>query len=71
MSSRDSKPVEVFGEALTRREREVLALLAQGHSGPEIAERLTLALSSVKSHIQHVYGKLGASVRRSAISGPE
>ena len=44
-------------EPLTRRERQVLALLAEGYSGPEIAEKLTLALSSVKSHIQHVYGK--------------
>ena len=55
-------------EPLTRRERQVLALLAEGYSGPEIAEKLTLALSSVKSHIQHVYGKLGANGKRQALT---
>src|SRR5579859_2325114 len=54
-------------EPLTRREREILALLAQGLSGPEIAEQLTLGLSSVKSHIQHLYGKLGVNSKRQAI----
>ncbi len=55
-------------EPLTRREREILALLAQGLSAPEIAEKLTLAVSSVKSHIQHVYGKLGVNSRRQAVA---
>jgi DNA-binding CsgD family transcriptional regulator len=55
-------------EPLTRREREILALLAQGLSGPEIAEQLTLGLSSVKSHIQHLYGKLGANSKRQAVA---
>ena len=55
-------------EPLTRREREVLALLAEGLTSPEIAERLTLATSSVKSHLQHVYGKLGASSKREAVA---
>src|SRR5439155_11571273 len=35
---------------------------------PEIAERLTLASSSVKSHMQHVYGKLRASSKREAVA---
>jgi DNA-binding NarL/FixJ family response regulator len=39
------------GELLTRRERDVLALLAQGCSGPEIAAKLTLGPSSVQSYI--------------------
>src|SRR6266702_3684764 len=58
----------VVGEALTRREREVLGLLAQGLSGPEMAEQLTLGLSSVKSHIQHLYGKLGVNGKRQAVA---
>jgi predicted ATPase/DNA-binding CsgD family transcriptional regulator len=61
-----SEPLQ--GEALTRREREVLALLAQGLSSPEIAAQLTLGLSTVKSHIQHLYGKLGASGKRQAVA---
>lgn len=61
--SSDGQPVEL----LTRREREILALLAQGHSAPEIATQLTVALSSVKSHIQHLYGKLGVNGKRQAV----
>jgi DNA-binding CsgD family transcriptional regulator len=55
-------------EPLTRRERDILRLLAQGYSGPEIAENLVLALSTVKSYIQHLYGKLGAHKRREALA---
>jgi len=62
------QPEPLLGEALTRREREVLGLLAQGLSGPEIAEQLTLGLSSVKSHIQHLYGKLGVNSKRQAVA---
>ena len=68
MSGRGSKPGEAQVEALTRREREILALLAQGYSGPEIAEQLTLALSSVKFHIQNIYGKLGVNSKRQALT---
>jgi DNA-binding CsgD family transcriptional regulator len=55
-------------EALTRREREILALLADGLTGPEIGARLTLATSSVKSHVQHPYGKLGVHGKRQAVA---
>jgi predicted ATPase/class 3 adenylate cyclase/tetratricopeptide (TPR) repeat protein len=55
-------------EPLTRREREILALLAEGLTSPEIAEKLTLATSSVKSHVQHLYGKLGVSSKRQAVA---
>src|SRR5688500_15295865 len=55
-------------EALTRREREILALLAEGLTGPETAERLTLALSTVKWHLEHIYGKLGANSKREALT---
>jgi DNA-binding CsgD family transcriptional regulator len=63
--------VEVKGplaDPLTRRERQVLALLAEGYSGPEIAEKLTIALSSAKSHIQNTYRKLGANTKRQALT---
>jgi len=55
-------------EPLTRREREVLALLAERLSGPEIAERLTLGRNSVKTHIKHLYAKLGANSKRQAVA---
>jgi non-specific serine/threonine protein kinase len=54
-------------EPLTNREREILSFLAQGYSGPEIAERLTLAVSTVKWYIQQLYGKLGVNGKRRAI----
>ena len=62
-----SKTGEVLVEPLTRREREILALLAQGYSAPEIAQRLTLALSSVKWYVQQVYSKLGVNNKQRAI----
>lgn len=68
MSSRGSNPAESLVERLTRREREILALLAQGYTGPEIADQLTLALSTVKWHIQQLYGNLGANSKRQALA---
>jgi predicted ATPase/DNA-binding CsgD family transcriptional regulator len=62
-----SQPNEPLVEPLTRRERQILGLLAQGFSTPEIAEQLTLAVSSVKWHLQHLYGKLGVNNRQRAI----
>src|SRR5260221_12113058 len=57
-----------FGETLTRRERDVLVLLAEGLTGPEIAQRWTLATSSVRNHVQPLYSKLGANNKRQAIA---
>jgi predicted ATPase/class 3 adenylate cyclase len=54
-------------EPLTRREREILGLLAENLTNQEIAERLTLALSSVKWYLQQIYQKLGAEDRRQAV----
>lgn len=51
--------------ALTERELEVLRLVDAGLANQEIAERLYLSLSSVKSHLSHTYGRLGVN-RRSA-----
>ena len=53
---------------LTPREREILALTADGHSAPEIAERLTLSPTTVRTHLQHLYDKLGVSDRAAAVA---
>ena len=68
MSDREIKPDDALVEPLTRREREILVFLDEGFSAPEIAEQLSLAVSSVKWHIQHVYGKLGVSTKRQALT---
>ncbi len=67
MNARGRKTGEVLVEPLTRREHEILVLLAQGHSAPEIARQLILALSSVKWYVQQVYGKLGVHNKQQAI----
>jgi LuxR family maltose regulon positive regulatory protein len=54
-------------EPLTRRERQVLRLVLAGLSGPEIAQELVIANSTVKSHIKSIYGKLGVHSRHEAI----
>ena len=64
----DSQPAVPLVQSLTRRERDILALLAQGHTAPEIAEHLTLAVSSVKWYVQQLYGKLGVNRKRQALA---
>ena len=46
-------------QKLTERERELLALMAQGHSNPAIARRLVLSASAVEKHIGNIFAKLG------------
>jgi LuxR family maltose regulon positive regulatory protein len=62
-------PVSAPGmvEPLTRRERQVLHLMAAGLSGPEMAAELVVAYSTVRSHIKSIYGKLGVHSRYEAI----
>ena len=52
--------------ALTRREQEILALLCQRLTDPEIAERLFISLRTVNHHVANILGKLGAANRREA-----
>jgi predicted ATPase/class 3 adenylate cyclase len=54
-------------EPLTRREREILVLLAGEQSNQEIADQLYVALSTVKGYTQQIYRKLGVSGRRVAV----
>jgi LuxR family maltose regulon positive regulatory protein len=55
------------GVSLTRREQEVLRLLAAGASNQDIAQTLVISLDTVKKHVSNLLGKLGASSRTQAI----
>ncbi|MFD5418954.1 response regulator [Streptomyces sp. NPDC127069] len=55
-------------EALTKRELEVLQLVADGLSNQQISKRLFLSQATVKSHLVHVYAKLGVDSRTAAVA---
>ena len=52
---------------LTEREREILHLIAQGHSNTEIAERLLLRTKTVQNHVSNIFSKLQVADRAQAI----
>ena len=53
---------------LTDRERAILRLIADGRSLPAIARELHLAVTTVKTHVSHLYEKLGVSERAAAVA---
>jgi two-component system, NarL family, nitrate/nitrite response regulator NarL len=54
--------------ALTERESQILRLIASGKSLPDIAGELFLGVTTVKTHVQHLYEKLGVSDRAAAVA---
>ncbi len=58
-------------EPLSERELEILKLLSTDLSGPEIARELMVSLSTVRTHTQNIYTKLGVNTRRSALRRAE
>jgi DNA-binding NarL/FixJ family response regulator len=54
--------------ALSPREREVLVLVAEGRSNPEIAKRLYIGEATVKTHLLHAFEKLGVNDRTRAVT---
>jgi LuxR family maltose regulon positive regulatory protein len=55
-------------EPLSDRELEILELIAEGLTNPEIASRLFIALNTVKGHARNIYGKLGVHNRTQAVA---
>ena len=55
-------------DGLTPRERDVLALMVEGLSNPDIAKRLVVSRSTVKAHVSHILSKLDVSSRAEAIA---
>jgi LuxR family maltose regulon positive regulatory protein len=58
-------------EPLSERELEVLRLLRTDLNGPEIARELIVSLSTVRTHTQNIYAKLGVNNRRAAVRRAE
>ena len=58
----DRRPV------LTQREAEILGLIAEGRSAPDISRELYLSTATVKTHLGHLYEKLGVSDRAAAVA---
>ena len=55
-------------DGLSAREREVMSLIAGGHTNGQIAAHLFLAEKTVKNHVRSIYSKLGVDSRRAAIA---
>ena len=64
MTEKLSQPLDDFKP----RELEIIKMMAEGHSNQEIADRLYIALSTVKTHINNIYAKLGVTSRTRAIA---
>jgi LuxR family maltose regulon positive regulatory protein len=60
-------PRAAYVEPLSERELEVMRLLGSDLDGPGIARQLCVSLSTVRTHTQHIYTKLGVNNRRAAV----
>ncbi|HBT55668.1 MAG TPA: DNA-binding response regulator, partial [Pseudomonas sp.] len=63
----DADPQPTLIDPLTRREQDVLQRIARGQGNQQIAEGLNVSLSTVKTHINNLFRKLGAAERQQAI----
>src|SRR5919202_4142411 len=63
-----SRPATQLMPSLSKREREIMGLLAPGYTGEQVAEHLVLSSETVKTHIRNAMTKLEASTRVHAIA---
>jgi DNA-binding NarL/FixJ family response regulator len=67
-SSEFSSAQHLQSIGLSKREAEVLALVAAGKTNPQIAQQLTISVKTVKKHLEHIFSKLNADSRIDAIN---
>ena len=70
-AEREKQPVghaAAIRSELSEREQEVLSLVAQGLSNQEIAERLVISITTVKTHVGNIFNKLGVTSRTQALA---
>jgi DNA-binding CsgD family transcriptional regulator len=63
-----AEQIDGVGESLSERELEVLVLVAEGFKNHEIAQQLYISNATVKTHLQHIFAKLGVSNRTAAVT---
>jgi NarL family two-component system response regulator LiaR len=61
-------PEHTVGRDLTPRERDVLAILVEGLTNAEIADRLGVSRATIKAHVSNILSKLGVSNRGEAVA---
>jgi LuxR family maltose regulon positive regulatory protein len=65
--TRSTSPQQALAEPLSKRELDVLRLLATDLDGPRIASELFVGVSTIRSHTKSIYAKLGVNNRRAAV----
>ena len=63
----DSQTQHLLVEPLTRREQQVLQRIARGQNNQQLADALSVSTSTIKTHINNLFRKLGANERQQAI----
>jgi ATP/maltotriose-dependent transcriptional regulator MalT len=63
-----SRQPDTDSDAITARERDVLARIGQGYSNKRIARTLEISPETVKSHVKHIFSKLDVATRSAAVS---